>query len=461
METQLEKSNPKQLAFVETSMQNFDTALEFCNHMVRSKILPKHYYDKNGGIKDESGGMLLMVLQMGKEIGMSQMMAIQQIVPVNGLMSIKGDGAKALIMASGKCAEWKEWMAGESDNLTAFVSAKRKDTGEELTRSFAVIDAKRAGLYIDAEIVKRNDSLKYSPWFKYGNRMLRYRALGFLCRDLFGDVLQGISIEEEARDIDVDISKSQSETGVRVDVTAGEKNESLEKAATKATRSRAVTSEQPAAKKESVEAKAEEIQDAVVIDSKQPAPQEQPIEETTEVEDELMQKPCAYLPSAKVKDLITTNKEDCKAWINAMLLRRGVKSFEYLFTQLGVKMSIGAAHDLIMALRENRLEAYIQGYQTTLEAIVASQTPPPAEEPIKEEKPVATGIDKAKIDIPELMMGSRDFNQQFQLMNDLKRIGIGTNQIDKFIADAGLSVSQNELIASGSVELIKSLINNN
>jgi hypothetical protein len=59
------------------------------------------------------------------------------------------------------------------------------------------------------------------------------------------------------------------------------------------------------------------------------------------------------------------------------------------------------------------------------------------------------------------MMGSRDFNQQFQLMNDLKRIGIGTNQIDKFIADAGLSVSQNELIASGSVELIKSLINNN
>lgn len=459
METQLEKSNPKQLAFVETSMQNFDTALEFCNHMVRSKILPKHYYNDQGNPKEESAGMLLMVLQMGKEIGMSQMMSIQQIIPVNGLMSVKGDGAKALIMASGKCAEWKEWINGEGDNLTAYVSAKRKDTGESITRSFSVMDAKRAGLWIDQAAVQRNDRLKYSPWFKYGNRMLRYRGLGFLCRDLFGDVLQGISIEEEARDIDVDISKSQSETGVKVDVTAGEKNENLEKAATKATKSKAVTSEQPAAKKENVEAKAEEIQDAVVVDSKQPAPKEQPIEETIDVEDELMQKPCAYLPSAKVKDLITTNKEDCKAWINAMLLRRGVKSFEYLFTQLGIKMSIGAAHDLIMALRENRLEAYIQGYQTTLTAIVASQTPPPAEEPAKEEKKAVTSMDRAKIDIPDLMMGSRDFNQQFQLMNDLKKIGIGSNEIDKYISDKDMTLSQNEFIAQAPVSVIQELIN--
>jgi len=455
METQLEKSNPKQLAFVEQSMQNFDTALEFCTHMVKSKILPKHYYNDQGNPKDESAGMLLMVLQMGREIGMSQMMSIQQIIPVNGLMSIKGDGAKALIMASGKCAEWKEWMEGEGDNLTAFVSAKRKDTGESITRSFSVLDAKRAGLWIDQAAVQRNDRLRYSPWFKYGSRMLRYRSLGFLCRDLFGDVLQGISIEEEARDIDVDVSKTQTDLGVNVDTTAGEKNQKFEKEGIKAVKSKVVTTTKE-------EPKEEPIQEAVVVSTTTPQVQQSEESQTANLApDSLMAHKCAYLPSAKVKDLLTADKEGCKKWINDMLDVKGIKSVDYLFTTLGLKMNIGTAHELIMVLRENRLEAFIAGYGTSLSAIIEGQTPPKVEEEVKEEKVAANQMQKARIDIPELIMGTRDFNQQFQLMNDLKKIGIGTNEIETFINTHELGLSQNELIASGSVALIQQLIAEN
>jgi hypothetical protein len=453
METQLEKSNPKQLAFVETSMQNFDTALDFCTHMVKSKILPKHYYNDQGNPKEESAGMLLMVLQMGKEIGMSQMMSIQQIIPVNGLMSVKGDGAKALIMASGKCLEWKEWYEGEGDNYTAFVSAKRKDTGEVITRSFSVMDAKRAGLWIDNAAVQRNDRLKYSPWYKYGNRMLRYRALGFVSRDGFGDVLQGISIEEEARDIDMDVSRTQTDNGVRVDTTAGEKNEKLEATAEKSTRSR-VVKDNPLPKETPKESpKEEQVQEAVVVSST-PNPQVEQKEEAPA--DELMQHKCAYLAAPKVKDLLTTNKEDCKQWINGMLDRKGIKSVDFLFTTLGQKMNIGTAHELILVLRENRLESHVESFGVTLQSILDAQTPPPIEETKAQE---VTGMQKAKIDIPELIMGSRDFNQQFQLLNDLKKIGIGTNEIDKYLSDNNSTMSQNEFIAQAPVSVIQELIN--
>jgi hypothetical protein len=68
-------------------------------------------------------------------------------------------------------------------------------------------------------------------------------------------------------------------------------------------------------------------------------------------------------------------------------------------------------------------------------------------------------MQKAKIDIPELIMGSRDFNQQFQLLNDLKKIGIGSNEIDKYISDKDMTLSQNEFIAQAPVSVIQELIN--
>ncbi|GAF71883.1 unnamed protein product, partial [marine sediment metagenome] len=69
-----------------------------------------------------------------------------------------------------------------------------------------VEDAKRAGLWVDDEMMRGQDGWKHkkSAWAKYPQRMLSYRALGFLARDLFADILSGIYTTEEAIDMPQD-----------------------------------------------------------------------------------------------------------------------------------------------------------------------------------------------------------------------------------------------------------------
>ena len=56
--------------------------------------------------------------------------------------------------------------------------------------TFTTGDAKRAKLWG-----------KSGPWTDYPKRMLRFRARGYVLRDLFGDVLKGLRTVEEVRDI--------------------------------------------------------------------------------------------------------------------------------------------------------------------------------------------------------------------------------------------------------------------
>ena len=83
------------------------------------------------------------------------------------------------------------------------ITATREDNGLTLSRSFSINDAKRAGLWITEQQVNGTDGWKYksSPWWKHQKRMLYYRPLGYLARDLFGDVLNEMYITEEAVDI--------------------------------------------------------------------------------------------------------------------------------------------------------------------------------------------------------------------------------------------------------------------
>ncbi len=61
---------------------------------------------------------------------------------------------------------------------------------EPVTRSFSWEDAKQARL-----------SAKQGPWQEYPKRMLQMRARGFALRDTFADVLKGLYVGEEARDM--------------------------------------------------------------------------------------------------------------------------------------------------------------------------------------------------------------------------------------------------------------------
>lgn len=214
------------VGFIADATSSLEKMEAYATLLIKSGLVPKHFYvldQYRKPVKNAQGefegntAAVIMTIQHGFEVGMSISQALQQIVPVNGLMSIKGDGAKALIMNSGVCEKWAEEEVGEKgkDTYGFKITAVRKG-GQSLSSTFTVSDAKRAGLWITDEMAAKNDKLLGSAWYKFGPRMLRYRALGFIARDLFPDILQGMYTEEEARDMDENHTTFKTEDGITI-----------------------------------------------------------------------------------------------------------------------------------------------------------------------------------------------------------------------------------------------------
>lgn len=138
-------------------------------------------------------------IQMGLEVGLSPLQALQSTAVINGRPGIYGDAAKALVEASGLLEEFDEWFevdnkrvdrlpAKLTDTVAAVCSSKRKGRKPRVS-IFTVADAKAAALWG-----------KQGPWSQYPQRMLMFRARGFNLRDNFGDVLKGLRTVEELRD---------------------------------------------------------------------------------------------------------------------------------------------------------------------------------------------------------------------------------------------------------------------
>jgi len=161
--------------------QTYGELVQFANTAARSSMVPKDYIGKPENI--------LIAVQMGSEIGLAPMQAIQNIAIISGRPTVWGDAKPGLCRASGRVDYIKEWSEGEGEALTWFCEAKRKDDPNPVRRSFSVADAKAAGLFN-----------KPGPWAQYRGRMLMLRARGFTLRDAFPDVLKGLISAEEARD---------------------------------------------------------------------------------------------------------------------------------------------------------------------------------------------------------------------------------------------------------------------
>lgn len=144
-----------------------------------------------------------VAMATGLELGFSAMQALASIAVVNGRPTLGGMAAKALVLDSGKCERWQDEelrlaldeMKGETapshlpDGLYGFrCRSKRKGLEDWTESTFTLDDARRAGLW---------PGKADSNWAKYPARMLRMRALGFVARDLYPDVLKGLYIAEE------------------------------------------------------------------------------------------------------------------------------------------------------------------------------------------------------------------------------------------------------------------------
>lgn len=127
-----------------------------------------------------------IAIQMGAEVGLGPFQAVQSIAVIGGKPCIWGDALIGVVRASPHC----EWIdeAFDKDTQTATCTAKRRGDPKPQSRSFSMQDAVTAGI--------ANKDI----WKKYGARMLQMRARAFCLRDLFPDVLKGLSVAEEVAD---------------------------------------------------------------------------------------------------------------------------------------------------------------------------------------------------------------------------------------------------------------------
>jgi hypothetical protein len=232
----MEKQNP---GFLEKALDNLPALLEYAEVLIQSGKLPIHFYEcdefknpkKNAELKYIGNASLVVaVIQFGLDMGMTVTESIRHLIPMRGVFAMKGDGAKGKIFASGAVETWEETNFGtiEEGTFQVTISSTRKN-GIKKAQTFTVDMAKRMGLWVTKEAAEKHPYLKKSPWYKNPERMIYYRALGFISRDLYPDVLNGIYLSEEALDLEEDYTSYKSESGLTITPEKEEKVEASNK----------------------------------------------------------------------------------------------------------------------------------------------------------------------------------------------------------------------------------------
>lgn len=154
-------------------------------------LCPKQYVNKPESI--------IVAWQMGVDLGMNRMAALQSIAVINGMPAVYGDAQLAIALESEKIDDVIEYYEGdqylkdgkENDNFTAVCEVKLKN-GRVVKETFSVRDAKTAKLWM-----KKGHNGGDTPWVGYWKRMLKMRARSFALRDAVPSALKGIKQIEE------------------------------------------------------------------------------------------------------------------------------------------------------------------------------------------------------------------------------------------------------------------------
>lgn len=174
-----------QQIFLNLAPKSAAEAMQVASALAKSTMVPACYRGKPEDV--------LVAMQLSIELGLNPMQGLQNIAVINNRPCLWGDAVIALVRNSGKSEFVRETMTGSGDNLVAVCETKRVGDPTAHMREFSVSDAKRAGLW--------QDKASMSPWWKYPKRMLQMRARSWCLRDVYPDVLTGISVAEEQMDI--------------------------------------------------------------------------------------------------------------------------------------------------------------------------------------------------------------------------------------------------------------------
>lgn len=199
---------------IQNNVDEIESTQKMCTMLMKTK-----HYAKMG----EEG--IFSILCKAKSMGLNPMDALNgQFYMVNGKLGMSAEMMASLIRKAGHsiCKDPK------STDTCCILNGKRKDNGDTWQMKFSIDDAKRAGIY-------------KNMWEKYPQAMLYNRCLSFLARQLFPDVIQGVSYTKEELD-EISDSKSSNRVAfnpdqlapsqfedVKIDTISGEQADELTK----------------------------------------------------------------------------------------------------------------------------------------------------------------------------------------------------------------------------------------
>lgn len=172
---------PVRQAAFSLAPRTLNEAMEFAKMMANSELVPKAFRGKPGDV--------LIAVQMGAEVGLAPMAAIQNIAVINGKPGIYGDAGKAILLANG-CQIEEDDIEVVKKTGRARCKVTRKGR-VPVERTFSIENAKVARLWG-----------KEGPWTNYPERQLAWRAFWFAARDAASDLLKGLAGAEELSDIE-------------------------------------------------------------------------------------------------------------------------------------------------------------------------------------------------------------------------------------------------------------------
>jgi hypothetical protein len=120
----------------------------------------------------------------GAEVGLAPIAALRSVMVVNGVATLYGDGLLGVIRASGHLASIREKLERDPRGIPykAICTVRRRGDQYDHSVTFTRDDAVIAGLWG-----------KKGPWTTNPGRMLTSRARNFCLRDVFSDILIGLT----------------------------------------------------------------------------------------------------------------------------------------------------------------------------------------------------------------------------------------------------------------------------
>jgi hypothetical protein len=143
---------------------------------------------------------VFVALQWGHELGLSPMVAVNNVAVINGKPTLSADIMSAVVKRSPEYGGIK-WLEMSDTKAECEITRILPNGEKEVQRScFTMEDAVKAGL------------ANRDVWKKYPRRMLKHRCLSYGLKDVFPDLLAGLYDPEEMESVQTETTTERNIT---------------------------------------------------------------------------------------------------------------------------------------------------------------------------------------------------------------------------------------------------------